>query len=100
MSDKFYRVDLHVHTPASKCYNGDKSENGYWEIIRSAVNNNVRMIAITDHNTLSGYEKLIELREKTYQEFSFIQKYTIPETLVYILSFYVMKWKSKILIHY
>lgn len=79
MSTKFYRVDLHVHTPASKCYTGDKTENGYWEIIRCAVNNNVRMIAITDHNTLSGYEKLIELREKTYQEFSFIQKYTIPE---------------------
>lgn len=79
MSETFYRVDLHVHTPASKCYTGDKTENGYWEIIRSAVNNNVRMIAITDHNTLAGYEKLIELREKTYQEFGFIQKYTIPE---------------------
>lgn len=79
MSETFYRVDLHVHTPASKCYTGDKTENGYWEIIRSAVNNNVRMIAITDHNTLEGYEKLIELREKTYQEFGFIQKYTIPE---------------------
>ena len=30
MDSKFYKVDLHVHTPASKCYTGDKTENGYW----------------------------------------------------------------------
>ena len=78
MSETFFKVDLHVHTPASSCYTGDKSENGYWEILRSAIKNNVKLIAITDHNTLAGYEKLVELRDKTYQEYSFIQKYTIP----------------------
>lgn len=78
LSETFFKVDLHVHTPASKCYTGDKSENGYWEILRSAVKNNIKLIAITDHNTLAGYEKLVKLRDRTYQEYSFIQKYTIP----------------------
>jgi len=79
MDNKFYKVDLHVHTPASKCYNGDKSVDGYWQILKSAVESNVRVIAITDHNTLAGYEKLIELKQKTLQEFEIIQKYDIPE---------------------
>ena len=79
MDNKFYKVDLHVHTPASKCYKGDKSEDGYWQILRSAVKNGVRVIAITDHNTIEGYEKLIELKGKTIQEYEIIQKYDIPE---------------------
>ncbi|MCR4759375.1 MAG: hypothetical protein K5705_03790 [Oscillospiraceae bacterium] len=79
MDDKFCKVDLHVHTPASKCYVGDKTENGYWEILRSAVNNGVRLVAITDHNTIAGYEKLVELRDKTLQEYQIIQKYNIPD---------------------
>ena len=77
MSEKFYKVDLHVHTPASKCYKGEKTEKGYWEILQSAVDNGVRMIAITDHNTVAGYEKLIELRENTIREYDIIQKYNI-----------------------
>ena len=82
LSETFFKVDLHVHTPASSCYTGDKSENGYWEILRSAIKNNVKLIAITDHNTLAGYEKLVELRDKTYQEYSFIQKYTIIKLII------------------
>ena len=79
MSEKYYKVDLHVHTPASKCYIGDKTENGYWEILRCAVENGVRLIAITDHNTIAGYEKLIELRNNAEQEYNIVQKYNIPD---------------------
>lgn len=79
MNDTFYKADLHVHTPASKCYLGDKTENGYWGILRSAVANGVRLIAITDHNTIAGYEKLIELRNNAMQEFNIIQKYNISD---------------------
>ena len=62
MDNLFYKVDLHVHTPASKCYVGDKSEDGYWKILESAAKNNIKVIAITDHNTLSGYESLMKLK--------------------------------------
>lgn len=79
MNDIFYKADLHVHTPASKCYIGDKTENGYWEILRSAVENGVKLIAITDHNTIAGYEKIIELRDNARQEYNIIQKYNISD---------------------
>lgn len=79
MENRFYKVDLHVHTPASKCFEGDKSDNGYWEILKCAVRNEVRAIAITDHNTLAGYETLINLRKQTKKEYEIVQKYNIPE---------------------
>ena len=79
MDNKFFKVDLHVHTPASKCYKGDKSEEGYWKILQNAVKNGIRMIAITDHNTTEGYDKIIELKNKTLQEYEIIKKYDIPE---------------------
>lgn len=30
----FYAADLHVHTPASKCYRGNKDDNEYFEIVK------------------------------------------------------------------
>ena len=79
MDNKFYKVDLHVHTPASKCYKGVKDEEGYWQILKSAVENGVRMIAITDHNTIEGYETLMRLKDSALQEYRFAQKYSVSE---------------------
>ena len=79
MNNKYYKVDLHVHTPSSQCYKGDKTENGYWQVLRCAVENEVRVIAITDHNSIEGYEKLIELKEKTLMEYDIVKKYDISE---------------------
>ncbi len=79
MNDVFYKVDLHVHTPASNCYKGEKSEEGYWQILQSAIDNDVRVIAITDHNTIEGYEKLMQLKETCLQEYEFTKKYPVSE---------------------
>ena len=79
MNEKFSKVDLHVHTPASKCYKGNIEDEGYWQILKSAIENEVILIAITDHNTIAGYEKLIELRDNTIQEYNIIQKYNISD---------------------
>ena len=79
MSKQYYKVDLHVHTPASQCYKGKKTEDGYWEILRCAVEKGVRLIAITDHNTIAGYEKLMELKKSVEQEYTIIQKYNISD---------------------
>lgn len=79
MENIFYKVDLHVHTPASKCYVGDKSDESYWKVLENAVKNNIKVIAITDHNTISGYEHLMKLKEETLKEYAIIQKYNISE---------------------
>ncbi|MGL5152180.1 MAG: PHP domain-containing protein [Clostridium sp.] len=58
-------VDLHVHTPASSCYQckGNLNEEGhYLNILREYKKRNIKLIAITDHNTLKGYKKLMEIK--------------------------------------
>lgn len=64
MSEQFYKMDLHIHTPASKCYNGAKNDEEYFEILRSAHKQNLDIIAFTDHNTLFGYEHLFALKNE------------------------------------
>lgn len=62
---RWYRVDLHIHTPASEDY-VDKSVS-YLDILREAERRGLDMIAITDHNTIAGYEALLD-------EVSFLQR--------------------------
>ncbi len=47
------RIDLHIHTPASKDY----AESGatYLDILRRAEAQGLDVIAFTDHNTVAGY---------------------------------------------
>lgn len=45
----FYKLDLHTHTPASKCYL-DKKHTAE-EIVHAALAKGLNGIAITDHNT-------------------------------------------------
>lgn len=47
----FYAVDLHIHTPESEDYKGDKSDSEYIRILREAHQKGLRIIAIGDHNT-------------------------------------------------
>lgn len=62
-----FKADLHIHTPASKCYKGPKDDVEYLRIIENAKEKGLDIIAITDHNSIEGYEKLIEqkIRIKT-----------------------------------
>lgn len=60
-------VDLHVHTPASSCYQckGDLTLEGhYLNVLRQYKKRNIKLIAITDHNTLKGYKKLMEIKSE------------------------------------
>ena len=61
---KNYKADLHIHTPASKCYKGNKTEDEYLQIITSATKKGLDVIAITDHNSIEGYKTLIKYKEK------------------------------------
>ncbi|WP_319404379.1 RNA-binding domain-containing protein [uncultured Anaeromusa sp.] len=62
-SDDFFKVDLHVHTPASGCYKGMKNDDEYHEIIRKYVEKDIKIIAITDHNSIKGYKKICLLKK-------------------------------------
>lgn len=52
---EFRRLDLHVHTAASKCYSGDRNACAK-DIVDAALAAGLAGIAITDHNTTKGIE--------------------------------------------
>jgi predicted metal-dependent phosphoesterase TrpH len=60
----FYAVDLHVHTPASSCYKGPRTDDEYLNILKRYSEKGVRIIAVTDHNTLKGYKRYIEIKNR------------------------------------
>ncbi len=47
------RVDLHIHTPASACY--QQPEVTFLDILLKAEGRGLDAIALTDHNTVAGY---------------------------------------------
>ena len=47
------RVDLHIHTPASKDY--QESQATYLDILQKAEAEGLDIIAFTDHNSIAGY---------------------------------------------
>lgn len=57
-SNKWCSVDLHVHTPASSDY--QQPEISYIEIIQRADQRGLDIVAITDHNTITGYRSMRE----------------------------------------
>lgn len=63
-----YKADLHIHTPASKCYKGFKDDAEYLKILLKAKERGINIIAITDHNSIEGYKKLIEQKERIKNE--------------------------------
>lgn len=52
----FHKLDLHVHTPASRCYK-NKAHTPE-EIIQAAISSGLNGIAITDHNTAEWIDKI------------------------------------------
>lgn len=57
------KADFHIHTPSSKDYKGQNNEEEYLGILRQAIVRDLKIIAITDHNSVEGYRHLIEIKE-------------------------------------
>lgn len=74
--DNFVGVDLHVHTPKSSCYKGKKNGGEYINILKRYIEKGIKVIAITDHNTISGYEEFLVNRKKLTDELSVLKKYS------------------------
>ncbi|WP_333593743.1 AAA family ATPase [Anaerospora hongkongensis] len=56
-SGNFLLVDLHIHTPASKCYKktSNNIDECYTLLLKKFASSDVSIFAITDHNTSEGY---------------------------------------------
>jgi predicted metal-dependent phosphoesterase TrpH len=55
---RWMRADLHVHTPASEDY--AEPQVSYLDILQEAERRELEIIAFTDHNTVHGYERMLQ----------------------------------------
>ena len=64
---QWYRMDLHLHTPASADY--QDQDTTYLDILRKAEFRGLDIIAFTDHNTVAGYAGMLrEIDRLAYLE--------------------------------
>ena len=77
----FIATDLHIHTPASKCYEGEKNDEEYIKILRNYYDNNIPIVAITDHNTIKGYKEILRIKKEIEQKIKILGNYAskIPD---------------------
>lgn len=54
--EQWYKVDLHLHTPASADYQEENVK--FLDILREAERKDIDIIAFTDHNTVAGYRTM------------------------------------------
>lgn len=54
----WHRIDLHIHTRASKDY--QEPEATYLDVLRKANAEGLDIIAFTDHNTVAGYAAMMQ----------------------------------------
>ncbi|MDB5056397.1 MAG: hypothetical protein JWM44_4447 [Bacilli bacterium] len=71
----FVGVDFHVHTPASNCYKGPRTEKEYLDILRRYNSKKIKVIAITDHNTLQGYKNFLKIKRELVSKLAVLGEY-------------------------
>jgi len=55
-TQSWFRIDLHIHTPASEDY--AEPHASVLDILRESERRGLDIIALTDHNTVAGYERM------------------------------------------
>lgn len=68
-----YKAELHIHTPASKCYKGCKDLSEYLKIINRAYELGLKIIAITDHNSIEGYKTILKQKDDIIKEIDILE---------------------------
>ena len=62
---EYKKIDLHIHTPASHDYVYADEKNDetleYKLLLEKFSSSDIDVIAITDHNNINGYERIIEI---------------------------------------
>ncbi|MEW6088145.1 MAG: PHP domain-containing protein [bacterium] len=61
-----YKLDLHIHTKASKCFKDEKLSNAEINnaIVKQAKNKVLDLIAVTDHYTFKNYQEIKDAARK------------------------------------
>ena len=62
--EPFYKADLHIHTPKSDCFNGEDNKETYLKILEKVKKENINVLAITDHNSIKGYIKILNIKKE------------------------------------
>jgi predicted metal-dependent phosphoesterase TrpH len=60
---KFYKVDLHIHTPGSHDYEDTDADPD--DLVARFKRENLDLVAVTDHNTGEYFERLQEAAEES-----------------------------------
>ena len=68
MAKDFVKIDLHIHTPASSCYRGKNDDDEYIKIVERAAKHSLRIISLTDHNSIEGYRRLMQIRQTLIEQ--------------------------------
>ena len=53
-----YRLDLHIHTPASRCFAETRTSDISQGIVSQALESGLDMIAITDHHSVEYVDRV------------------------------------------
>lgn len=76
--EQLVAVDLHVHTPASNCYKMGESENKedeYIKLLEKYISKKIKVIAVTDHNSIKGYRYLVDLKNNAVEKLKHLEKF-------------------------
>lgn len=60
---RWHKCDLHLHTPASKCFKDQKVTPEQW--VQAAIDKGLSCVAVTDHNTGEWIDKIKEAAKDT-----------------------------------
>lgn len=77
-------VDLHVHTPNSKCYrlNGHEDiDDEYINLLEQYVEKDIKVIAITDHNSIGGYKQLLKIKKEAQDKVKLLEEFSHIEDI-------------------
>lgn len=77
-------IDLHVHTPFSNCYctNGHTDmDDEYIELLELYVEKNIKVIAITDHNSIGGYKYLMKMKKEAQDKVKLLEEFSHVEEI-------------------
>lgn len=58
---RFYKSDLHIHTPASACWKGRRDPAEMKRLFQRLKHQGIQVMAVTDHNTVASIEEAKEL---------------------------------------
>ncbi|MCC6816669.1 MAG: PHP domain-containing protein [Saprospiraceae bacterium] len=90
---RWYKCDLHLHTPASKCFQDRDVTPEQW--IAEAIERKLRCVAVTDHNSAEWIDKIQEAaKDKPIHVFPGVE-ITCSDAKVHLLVFFEIGTKKQ-----